>query len=111
MKELKEVVSDFELTTRILINEFKNIPISVKYDVIPGSFDGRSYKDLIIYIPSGEIKNMCSISDARNRVIEEITNYSGSFMSDFSNYQIYSKEFESRTVFCIRKYNDDTKIY
>lgn len=111
MKKLVVPIADFELTTSTIIKYFKDVSINILYEIVNESFDGKPYKDLILYIPSGEIKNMCSISDAREKVIEEITNYPGSFMSDFSNYQIYSKEFESRTVFCIRKYNHDTKIY
>ena len=111
MKELIEPVIGFELTTKTLIKHFKDIPIKILYEVVDNSFDGRFYQDLVLYIPSGNNKDIGKISQARSEVINEITNYPGSFMEDFSEYEIYSKEFELRTVFCIRKYNDDTKIY
>ena len=111
MKELIEPVIGFELTTKTLIKYFKDIPIKILYEVVDSSFDGRFYKDLVLYIPSGNSSDIGKISQARSEVIDEITNYPGSFMGDFSKYEIYSKEFENRTVFGIRKYDDDTKIY
>ena len=111
MEKLVVPIADFELTTSTIIKYFKDISIDILYEIVNGSFDGMNYKDLILYIPSGNSRDMNNIRQARQSVIKDITSHQNSFMSDFSNYQIYSEDIEIRTVFCIRKYNHETKSY
>lgn len=111
MEKLIVPIDNFELTTSTIIKYFKDTSIDILYEIVNGSFDGKLYKDLILYISSGNSKDMYYINRARQKVIRDITSYQNSFMSDFSGYQKYSEDIESRTVFCIRKYDDDTKIY
>ena len=111
MKKLVEPIADFELTTSTIIKYFKDISIDILYEIVNESFDGMNYKDLILYIPSGNSKDMYDIKQARQNVLKDITNHRNSFMSDFSGYQTYSEDIDHSTVFCIRKYNHETKSY
>ena len=58
IKELTNLVKDFELTTGAFLKHYCSLGIKCFYNVMEFTWDGKSYKDLVLYVSTPNSKDM-----------------------------------------------------
>lgn len=111
MKELTNLVKDFELTTGAFLKHYCSLGIKCFYNVMEFTWDGKSYKDLVLYVSTPNSKDMYKANIARNTIVDELTDTDNCFMGDYANYQTYADKLRKYTIIGIRKYDDDKYLY
>ena len=111
MIELTSNVKDFELTTGVFLKHYCSLGLKCFYDVIENTWDGKLYKDLILYISTPNSKDMYKANVARQTIIDELTDTDNCYMGIYANYHANYDMMKDRTVIILRKYNDDKELY
>ena len=111
MKELIGPIKDFELTTGAFVKHFKDIDVKLLYDVIENEWDGEHYKDLVLYVGSANSRDMFKANQAREEIIDELTDADNCFMGVYADYKTSVDMFRKDTVIVLRKYDDEDHLY
>ena len=111
MKELTDIVKDFELTTGAFLKHYCVLGIKCFYDIIEGTWDNKPYKDFILYVSTPNSKDMYNAHVARETIIDELTDTDNCYMGIYANYDANYDMMKDHTVIILRKYNDDKKLY
>ena len=111
MEELTAPVKDFELVTGAFLKHYCRLGIKCFYSVMENTWDGKHYKDLVLYVSTPDSKDMYKASQARNIIVNELVNTENCFMGDYSFYEMSLAMLRDNTVISLRKYDDDKELY
>lgn len=111
MKELIGPVKDFELTTGAFAKHFKDIDVKLLYDVVENDWDGKHYKDLVLYVGSPNSKDMFKANQAREEIVDELTDTDKCFMGVYAYYEAFADMLRKDSAIVLRKYDGEKHLY
>lgn len=110
MIKLTEPVKDFELTTGAFLKHYCSLGIDCFYDIIENTWDGKPYKDLILYVSTPNSKDMYAVNGIRDKIVDELTDTENCFMGWYAEYRDYADIIRNRTVIVLRRYDDEDRF-